>query len=172
MPTSCCVARSRSVPAVSALRRRCRTARVPVIYTNDNHGQRRSDFLMLVRKSRDCGSEGARITEALEPQSDDYFVLKPKHSAFFSTPLELLLRDLGADRVLLTGVASDQCVLVTAAEARMRDLSVVVPRDCVASQSTARNAAALAHYDEELKVETTAGKDVALALEEQQDKDD
>ena len=150
------------VPAVQALKSRCRTAGVPVIYANDNHGQWRSDFAALVRESLDCSTVGARITEALAPGPDDYFVLKPKHSAFFSTPLELLLRDLSVDRVLLTGVASDQCVLVTAAEARMRDLDVVVPRDGVASQSLARHAAALLHYDQVLKVATTAGPEVDL----------
>ena len=155
------------VPAICALKTRCRALGVPVIYTNDNHGQWRSDFATLVRKSRDCGSAGARITEALAPEADDYFVLKPKHSGFFSTPLELLLRDLGVARVLLTGIASDQCVLVTAAEARMRDLDVVVPRDCVASQSSARNAAVLAHYDEVLKVATTPGPEIELVAQRQ-----
>ncbi len=150
------------VPAVRALKARCRAVGVPVIYTNDNHGQWRSDFATLVRESRDCGAPGARITEALAPDPDDYFVLKPKHSGFFSTPLELLLRDLSVDRVLLSGVSSDQCVLVTAAEARMRDLDVVVPRDCVASQSQVRNAAALVHYDQVLKVATTPGSEVDL----------
>ncbi len=151
------------LPAVRALKARCRAVGVPVIYTNDNHGQWRSDFATLVRESRDGGAAGARITEALAPDPDDYFVLKPKHSGFFSTPLELLLRDLSVDRVLLAGVASDQCVLVTAAEARMRDLDVVVPRDCVASQSEARNAAVLAHYEQVLKVATTPGPLVDLA---------
>ncbi len=155
------------VPAVCALKKRCRAVGVPVTYTNDNHGQWRSDFATLVRESRECGSQGARITEALAPDPDDYFVLKPKHSGFFSTPLELLLRDLAVDRVLLTGVASDQCVLVTAAEARMRDLDVVVPRDCIASQSRARNAAALQHYEEVLKVDTTPGSELELAEKRQ-----
>ena len=150
------------VPAVRALKARCREVGVPVIYTNDNHGKWRSDFATLVRESRDCGMAGAHITEVLAPDHDDYFVLKPKHSGFFSTPLELLLRDLSVDRVLLSGVASDQCVLVTAAEARMRDLDVVVPRDCVASQSRARNADALVHYDQVLKVATTPGPEVDL----------
>lgn len=160
-------------PAVAALKARCRDADVPVIYGNDNHGRWRSDFATLVRQSRECGGEGARITTALAPDPDDYFVLKPKHSAFFSTPLELLLRDLGVRRVLLAGVASDQCVLVTAAEARMRDLDVVVPRDCVASQSAKRNAAAIEHYDAVLKVETTAGPDIEFepAPSKQQEND-
>lgn len=101
------------------------------------------------------GGPGAEIASALKPDADDYFVLKPKQSAFFGTPLELLLQHLKASRLILTGVASDQCVLVTATEAGMRDLAVVVPRDCVASQSTARNALVLRQIEEFQKLPTT-----------------
>lgn len=153
---------SRIAPAIAALRARCRGADVPIIYANDNYGQWRSDFEALVERSSNGVAAGARITDMLAPGEDDYFVLKPKHSAFFATPMELLLRDLGVARLLLTGVASDQCVLVTAAEARMRDLDVVVPRDCVASQSDERNTAVLRQFEQVHKLETTPGEQVDL----------
>jgi nicotinamidase-related amidase len=90
-------------------------------------------------EAREAGGSGREIAELLAPDQDDYFLLKPKQSAFFGTPLELLLQHLQAKKLLLTGVASDQCVLVTAAEAVMRDFVVTVPRDCVASQTLVRN---------------------------------
>ncbi|MEZ2299326.1 cysteine hydrolase family protein [Variovorax sp. RCC_210] len=108
------------------------------------------------------GGAGAEITSALQPDADDYFVLKPKHSAFFGTPLELLLQHLDARRLILTGVASDQCVLATAMEAEMRDLAVVVPRDCVASQSVARNETVLRQLEKFQKLPTTTASRIRL----------
>src|SRR5438067_6904947 len=101
-------------PRIAALKARCRRAGVPVIYANDNRGQWRSDFRHVVERSLAAGGMGARITEQLLPDDDDYFVLKPKHSAFFGSPLDLLLQHLHADRLFLAGVASDQCVVTTA----------------------------------------------------------
>jgi nicotinamidase-related amidase len=149
-------------PRIAALKARCRNAGVPVIYANDNRGRWRSDFPALVGLSLGQGGAGAAITSALQPDPDDYFVLKPKHSAFFGTPLELLLQHLDARRLILTGVASDQCVLATAMEAVMRDLAVVVPRDCVASQSAARNETVLRQLEKFQKLPTTAASRIRL----------
>ena len=132
-------------PRVRALRDRCQRAGVPTIYCNDNRGHWRSDFRQVISLSQQAGGAGARITALLAPSEDDFFVLKPKHSAFFGTPLELLLQHLRARRLILSGVASDQCVVATAFDARMRDYEVVVPRDCVASQSASRNRRAIEH---------------------------
>jgi nicotinamidase-related amidase len=146
---------ARVAPAIAALKARCRRAGVPVIYANDNRGQWRSDFRQVVSDSIAHGGQGARITTQLEPDVDDYFVLKPKHSAFFGTPLDLLLQHLHAHRLILTGVSSDQCVVNTATDARMRDYEVLVPPDCIASQTTKRNNGAIAHFAEVLGVPTT-----------------
>jgi nicotinamidase-related amidase len=149
-------------PRIAALKARCRKAGVPVIYANDNRGRWRSDFPALVGLSLGQGGAGAAIASALQPEPDDYFVLKPKHSAFFGTPLELLLQHLDARRLILTGVASDQCVIATAMEAVMRDLAVVVPRDCVASQSVARNETVLRQLEKFQKLPTTAASRIRL----------
>jgi nicotinamidase-related amidase len=150
------------VAAVASLKERCRRAGVPVIYGNDNQGRWRSDFRQVVASSLAAGGRGARITAALAPHDDDLFVLKPKHSAFFSTPLDLLLQHLGVRRLLLTGVASDQCVVATAMDARMRDYEVIVASDCVASQSRARNQRALTHFEVALAVPTMSGSHIRL----------
>lgn len=142
-------------PRIAALKARCRRAGVPVIYANDNRGQWRSDFRQVVREALSKNGAGARIAQQLAPDDDDYFVLKPKHSAFFATPLDLLLQHLKASRLIVTGVASDQCVVNTVADARMRDYEVVVPEDCVASQSAARSRRAVAHFNDVLEVPVT-----------------
>jgi nicotinamidase-related amidase len=154
---------SRIAPAIAALKRRCAEARIPVIYANDNSGQWRSDFRAVVREALESPGAGARITQQLEPGEADYFVLKPKHSAFFATPFELLLDHLRTQRLLVTGVASDQCVLNTVSDARMRDFEVVVPADCIATQSVARNRRALQYFEDVLGVKTTSGPALRLA---------
>lgn len=142
-------------PRIAALKARCRRAGVPVVYANDNRGQWRSDFRRVVANAVQAGGQGGRIVAQIAPDDDDYFVLKPKHSAFFATPMDLLLQHLKVNRLILTGVASDQCVVTTAVDARMRDYAVVVPQDCVAAQTPARNRRALAHFEEVLDIRTT-----------------
>jgi nicotinamidase-related amidase len=130
---------------LAALKRRAKAAGVPVIYANDNFGQWRTDFSALVRRCTREPVRGRPIARLLTPERDDYFVLKPKHSAFFATPLETLLAYLGATTLILTGVTGDMCVLLTAADAFLRDLHLVVASDCVASIDPAENRRALAY---------------------------
>ena len=149
-------------PKIGALKRRCIRAGVPVVFVNDNRGRWRSEFRELVRASIAESEAGAAIAEQLEPGGDDYSVLKPKHSAFYATPLDLLLRHLRVQRIVVTGVASDQCIVMSAAEARMRDYDVIVPRDCVGAPSPARNAAALRQLAESHGVATPLSSAVRL----------
>ena len=122
--------------AMAALKRRARDERVPVIYVNDNFGRWRSDFQHLVRH---CLGDvrGRPIVERLRPDPEDYFVLKPKHSGFFSTTLDILLDYLGAKALVVAGLTGDNCVLFTASDAYMRDFRLAVPCDCTASIDSA-----------------------------------
>jgi nicotinamidase-related amidase len=131
--------------ATAALRRRARQAGVPVIYCNDNFGKWRSDFRSLLEHVLEDDVRGKPLAELLAPDKDDYFVLKPKHSAFHSTSLDVLLSHLGASTLILTGIAGNFCVLFTAQDAYMRDFRLLVPRDCSASESEADNGHALDH---------------------------
>ncbi len=89
------------------------------------------------------GSLSAGLVSALRPAETDYFVLKPKHSGFFASTLDLLLRYLGARRLILTGIAGNLCVLFTANDAYLRDYEIIVPPDCVISNTSAENRQAL-----------------------------
>ena len=128
---------------ISVLKQRVKEAGLPVIYVNDNFGKWQSDFRKLVERCLEGACRGKRLAELLRPDEDDYFVLKPKHSGFYATPLELLLQFVGARRLILTGVAGDSCVLQTAADAYMRDYELSVPADCTASVTEEDNRAAL-----------------------------
>ncbi len=150
-------------PVIARLKRRCVAAGIPVIYANDNSGQWRSDFKFLVRSSLESAGPGADITRQLEPGPDDFFVLKPKHSAFFATPLEILLDHLRTKRLLIAGVAADQCVLNTAADARMRDFEAVVPADCIAALNPLRSRRAVDQLHDALEIRTPPASALRLA---------
>ncbi|ALA57081.1 isochorismatase family cysteine hydrolase [Nitrospira moscoviensis] len=145
---------------IAALKRNVKQAGWPVLYINDNFGRWRSDFRHLVARCLEANCRGKRIAELLQPDEDDYFVLKPKHSGFFATPLELLLSFLHARRLIITGMAGDNCVLYTAADAYMREFEVVVPADCVVSLDPAMNTAALEQMRKTLKAETEPSKHI------------
>jgi nicotinamidase-related amidase len=118
---------------IAELKRRARAAGIPAIYVNDNFGRWQSKFDDIVKHCLRDGVRGRPFVEQLIPDERDYFVLKPKHSGFYQTPLELLLKHLGTKRVILTGVSSNSCVLFTANDAYMRDLELIIPQDCVAA---------------------------------------
>ena len=145
----------RAARRIAALKQRAREAAVPVIYANDNFGRWRSDFNEVVEHCLKEDVTGRPIAELLVPEREDYFVLKPKHSAFFATVLDTLLEYLQVKRVILAGFAGDQCVLLTAADAYLRDLEIFVPRDCVASASEGANREALQYMARVLHADTT-----------------
>lgn len=118
---------------IAALKRRAKEVCIPVIYANDNFGRWQSDFNKQVRHCLEKDVCGEPIVRLLKPNEDDYFVLKPKHSAFYATPLDVLLHYLRVNTLILTGIAGDSCVLFTANDAYMRDFHLCVPADCIAS---------------------------------------
>ena len=126
---------------IDKLKARAKRAGIPCIYVNDNFGRWRSDLRSLVEHCRK--GKAKAIVDLLRPEKDDYFVLKPKHSGFFSSTLETLLRYLGAERLIITGIAGNYCVLFTANDAYMRDYQLIVPSDCCVSNTAKENRDAL-----------------------------
>jgi nicotinamidase-related amidase len=147
---------------ISELSDRARKAGVPVVYVNDNFGRWRSDFHAQVEHCLSDGVRGRPVVERLRPAEDDYFVLKPKHSGFYSTTLEILLEYLGARTLVLCGMAANICVLFTANDAYMRDFHLVVPEDCVASNNEEENRYALEQMRKVLKADTRASEGLRL----------
>lgn len=148
--------------AIEALKRRAKTGRIPSIYVNDNFGRWRSDFPTLVAQFLAADVRGRPIVQRLAPEEDDYFVLKPKHSAFFQTNLEILLRYLGATTLILTGMAGDICVLFSANDAYMRDFEIFVPPDCLASEEAEYNRQVLELMRRVLKADITPSPELRL----------
>lgn len=144
------------------LKERVTQANIPTIYVNDNFGQWRSDTRALIKHCLEDDVRGQPIVELLQPDKDDYFVLKPKHSGFFSTNLDILLDYLGAKTLILTGMAGDICVLFTANDAYMRDFQIFVPRDCMASNTREANENALSLMNRVLKADIRPSSELDL----------
>lgn len=118
------------VPVLVDLIARAREASVPVIYANDNFGEWRSHHGEILDTA--LAGPHADLVEAIRPDESSLFVVKARHSVFYETPMNYLLRTLGADEVILCGQVTEQCVLYSALDAHIRHLHVTVPSDAVA----------------------------------------
>ena len=147
---------------IASLKERARQLGIPVIYVNDNFGKWRSDLNQIVSHCLEDGVRGERFVRLLRPDDQDYFVLKPKHSGFYCTSLELLLEHVGAWNLIIAGIAGNNCVLATANDAYMRDFDLLVPSDCSASQTKAENEHALTQMEKVLKADTRPWRSLEL----------
>lgn len=148
---------------IAELKKAANALAIPTIYVNDNFGRWRSDFKAQLQHCLFDDVKGKAIVELLRPDPDDYFVLKPKHSGFYSTTLDTLLRYLRAETLILTGFAANICVLFTANDAYMRDFELFVPSDCVASNSVEDNDYALRQMALQLKADITPAAQLNLS---------
>ena len=145
---------------IAALKQRAKAAGIPAVYVNDNFGKWQSDFKKIV--SHCSNARGKEFVEMLLPDEEDYFVLKPKHSGFYSTSLHLLLTHLGVENLILTGIAGNNCVLFTANDAYMRDFKIFIPSDCVVSNTEEENLHALKQMETVLKADIAPGAELDL----------
>ena len=146
------------VPVVGELVRRARAADAPVIYVNDNFGEWRSDHRALVEDALE-GEYGA-LVEPIVPDEDAMFVVKARHSIFYETPLEYLLGQEEIEEIVLTGQATEQCILYSALDAHIRHIPVIVPRDAVAHIHADLAEAALRMMEVNMDAEVVAADEV------------
>jgi nicotinamidase-related amidase len=140
---------------IARLKSRAIKRGIPVIYVNDAVGRWRSDFHALVRHCRRENALGRRVVDTIAPDADDYCILKPKHSGFFATPLDTVIKFLGAKRLILTGVSSNQCVLFTANDAYVRDLELLIPSDCISARTRKDTRLAVQYFKSVLGADLT-----------------
>jgi nicotinamidase-related amidase len=122
-------------PRLARLKERARRAGVPVIYVNDNFGEWHSNAAKLLAYCLRAGCPGKEFVELIQPDENDYCILKPMHSAFYQTPLDVLLRHLGCRSVIVAGLTTNSCILCTAHDGNMRDLKVTIVSDCCGARS-------------------------------------
>jgi nicotinamidase-related amidase len=143
-------------PAIARLKARARSARAPVVYVNDTAGKWESDPRGFVERCTRPTAHGRDVVELIRPQLEqDYFLFKPRHSAFFGTPLQTLLQQLGVRRLVLTGISAHQCVLFTAMDAHVREYEIVAPADCIGAPTPAQVRHALFILEDALMARVT-----------------
>ena len=152
------------VPAILRLRRRFDRAGHPVIYANDNFMDWRGDFTHLVSACRALGGSAGEIARELAPQPRHFYLLKPRHSAFLDTPLRILLDELQVDRLVLTGISTDSCILATAQAAHMHGYPLAVPSDATAALNAGRRQRALRLLHESMQASIATAASVARKI--------
>jgi nicotinamidase-related amidase len=145
---------ARIAPCIARLALRARTAHVPVIYVNDTGKDWESDPCDFSARCMSAKARGRDVVKSILPQPEDYFLFKPRHSGFFSTPLSTLLESLSIRELLLTGTTSHQCVLFTAVDAYVRDYRIVVPPDCIGAPHATHTRHALFIMKQSLRAHT------------------
>ncbi len=135
-------------PRLARLKERARRAGVPSVYVNDNFAEWHSDAAKVLAYCLRDGSPGKEFVEQIQPDDHDYCILKPMHSAFYQTPLDVLLRHLGCRSIVVAGLTTNSCILCTAHDANMRDLKLTVVSDCCAARSAREHQQALENIRE------------------------
>jgi nicotinamidase-related amidase len=101
-----------------------------VVYVNDLYGHWNAGRAELFERVLEGGYRD--LVEPIAPAEDALFVVKARHSIFYETPLEYMLRQQGVEKLVLVGQVTEQCILYSALDAYIRHMEVVVPRDAVA----------------------------------------
>ncbi|WP_273126835.1 isochorismatase family cysteine hydrolase [Metabacillus sp. HB246100] len=146
---------------IYTLKRKIKNSGGSVIYINDHYQLWQADYQKIAKKCKNNLSE--KIIQKLYPEDDDYFLIKPKHSAFYGTALNTLLFHLKCSELYITGVAGNICVLFTANDAYMREYQLFIPQDCIASNTSDDNKYALRMMENVLKANTQPSDQISFS---------
>ena len=147
---------------ISILKKQLKAHNVPIIYVNDNYGRWQSDFKDLYSHCLQQQGNVREFNEKIKPEDDDYFVLKPQFSGFYATPLDILLRQLDVQTLLICGIAGNMCVHFTANDAYMRKFKLIVPSDLSASLTKEENDQAISIMSTVLRATTTPSDQLVI----------
>ncbi|MDM5186492.1 isochorismatase family cysteine hydrolase [Bacillus sp. DX4.1] len=137
------------IEPILKMKQTMKTLGYPVIYINDHYYLWRADIDQLITHCTNDYSKN--IIQAIAPETDDYVFIKPHYSAFYETPLNSLLGHLKIEKLIITGIAGNICILFTANDAHMRNYTLYVPQNCTVSNSDQDNQHALKIMEATLK---------------------
>lgn len=155
----------RIIDPLRKLLKRAREGRIPVIYISDAHLPEVDRELELWPSHALEGTWGAEVIQELRPEAGDYHLKKRRYSAFYATGLDLLLRELGVDTVILTGLVTNICIQHTAADAFFRGYKVVIPRDCVEASTQEEQEAALRYMERVYGAKVASSEELLMTLQ-------
>jgi ureidoacrylate peracid hydrolase len=127
----------RLVPAQQAIIVAARSVKTPVIWIKDSHYRGLRRDREWTKRTPHCvtGTWGAEIIDDLHPEDGEIRVSKHRYSGFFQTDLDLVLRDMLVEQLIVFGVVTNICVRSTVHDAFFLGYQIVVPRDCCAATS-------------------------------------
>lgn len=141
------------LPNLVKLKKFAKENYLPTIYINDHYGLWQADFHKIMNYC--SNKKSSEIIKALQPdEENDYFLIKPQHSAFFQTPLQSLLTELNISHLIMAGIAGDICILFTAKDAYMYQFDIHVPSNCMVSELKESNDYALYLINSVMKANT------------------
>ncbi len=141
------------LPNIIQLKQYAKDHHFPIIYVNDHYNLWRADLQRIYKKC--LNDQNQDLLDQIVPHETDYFLIKPKHSAFHQTALQALLYELGIKHLIITGIAGNICVLFTANDAYMREYTLSVPKDGIASNDDQDNTYSLRMMQNVLKADVT-----------------
>jgi nicotinamidase-related amidase len=148
------------LPPLRELIQRAPDAGLLTVYVNDNHGDWTAGREKLTKRA--LAGTAPHLIEPIAPPEDMPFVVKARHSVFYQTQLEYLLRQEDVDRLVLTGQVTEQCILYSALDGYVRHFEVVIPRNAVAHIHEDLADAALRMMEENMRAQVTGSVDEAL----------
>ncbi len=126
---------------------KARACGVPVIFVQEAHRRDLVDFGRELDGVEDVhcleGNPGTDFAARLGVGAEDYTIRKRRYSCFFGTDLEILLKGLGTDTLIMVGGLTDVCVHYTFVDGHQHDYFCRVVEDCVAGSSEAAHEASL-----------------------------
>ena len=148
------------LPSLSELIARAPDAGLLTVYVNDNHGDWTAGRDKLTQRA--LAGAAPHLIEPIAPPDDKPFLVKARHSVFYETQLEYLLRQEEVDRLVLTGQVTEQCILYSALDGYVRHFEVVVPRTAVAHIHEDLADAALRMMEENMRAQVAGTVDEAF----------
>ena len=150
-----------ALPAMCGLVERARREQTPIVYVNDNYGDWSAGRPEIVQRA--IAGRARDVVEPIVPADGTWFIAKARHSIFYETQLEYLLREQEVDRVVLVGQVTEQCILYSALDAYVRHFDVAVPSDAVAGIHPDLADAALRMMERNMRADVTRAEDVELS---------
>jgi nicotinamidase-related amidase len=141
-----------------------RRSQALVVYVNDNYGDWTAGRQEIVASALDGEEPG--LVEPIIPPDDAPFVVKARHSAFYGTQLEYLLRTEGIEQLLMAGQVTEQCILYSALDAYVRHFDVAIPRDAVAHIHSGLADAALEMMETNMRAQIVSARDAFSTIED------
>lgn len=139
-----------------------RTRNLETVYVNDNYGDWSAGRPELLKRA--LAGAAPHLVAPIAPPPELPFLVKRRHSIFYQTLLEYLLREREVSRIILAGQVTEQCIVYSALDAYLRHFEVLVARDCVAHIYEDLAEAALKMMERNMHADVVASVDEALEL--------